>query len=393
MWNFIKSKGNILLKLLLLLFAVMLYMSSSEGISFIMIAFGVLAILLIPIFNNIDKTGLWLILFSFVYCFMLLIYGDYTRVPIFLICPIAFYGFGKNVANRLDDQALIDFLTITVVLFGLKVYIACIMDINEVGLINPSRAMNRSGIGESDMAATLFGLNISLGLAGLVPALVKISPKKHFSMILLFVAFLLSLLTVLHLTNRAGLVVFLLSMMASILYLNPKQNGRFLLAFLVLGIVLYFIIPSTRLFFTDFAESYNQREEYGLDTGFMTMGGRLDRWVDALRRLFVNPFGFNGKTYYSFVHNLWLDVARVGGTIPFVCILFASITGYKQIIRLWKIKNNRVILILVSLSVASFASAFVEPVLEGSDIYFYMMCLIWGIASQYRCKLNTTLSQ
>ena len=297
------------------------------------------------------------------------------------------------MTEKLSHKALYEFLALTILLYGLRIYIATVIDIGTVGWINPYRAMNRTGVGETDLAATLFGLNVSLGFAGLVPVFVKYGrQQKTFSKVLLFISFVMSLVTVLHLTNRTGLLVMILCIVFSILYLSPKQNGRLLLMLLFIGILVLIFIPSTRSFLSDFAESYQRREEVEVSGGLLNLGNRSWRWVDAIKRVFTNPFGWDGQVEYNYVHNLWLDVARVTGIIPFFLIVCATISGYNNARIVWHVKNDEIVLLLIGLSVATFASAFVEPVLDGPDQYFYMMCMIWGITCQYRIKTNNVLS-
>ena len=381
-----------MLKIVLLVFAVMLYMSAAKGISYIMLAFAVLAVSLMISSNLGDRTALYLFLFSLSYSLMLLMHGDSARWPVYLLCPSVFYVFGRYVTTKFNEVALLEFLILTIFLFALRTYIATVIDASEGGFFNTYRAMNRSGEGDIDLAATLFGLNVSLGFVGLVAYFVKSDYGSKIIKFLLLVSFALSLFTVLHLVNRTGLFVFVLCSAAMLLSISVKQGGRVLLALLVLVGLLVVLVPSWRSTIMDIGASYQYRDEMEVGGGVMTMGNRLWRWTDALGRLFTNPFGWNGQVQYNYVHNMWLDAAMFGGMLPFIFMVLATIRGIKYVAKLRHLSKSVIVILLIGLTVATFASAFVEPVLIGCDLYFYMMCMLWGIAYQYGIKLKNGIS-
>ena len=392
MWDFFKSNGNLLLKVALLIFTVMLYMSAAKGISYIMLAFAVVSLMVVIQSKLTDRTTLYLFLFSLSYSVMLLMNGDTVRWPVYLLCPCVFYVFGRYVTTKFNNVALLEFLILTIFLFALRTYIATITDVAEGGFFNTYRAMNRSGQGDSDLAATLFGLNVSLGFVGLVAYFVKTNYGNKIVKLLLLISFALSLFTVLHLVNRTGLFVFILCFAAMLLSISVKQGGRILLVLLILVGLLVLFVPSLRTIVTDIGASYQYRNEVEDSGGVMTMGNRLWRWIDAVGRVFTNPLGWDGKVQYNFVHNMWLDTAMFGGVIPFLFIVLATVRGIKYVANLRHLSKNIIVILLIGLTVASFASAFVEPVLIGFDLYFYLMCMFWGIGYQYRLNLKNGIS-
>lgn len=392
MWDFFKSNGNLLLKVALLVFAVMLYMSAAKGISYIMLAFAAFSLLVVLPSKLTDRTTLYLFLFSVSYSVMLLMNGDTARWPVYLLCPCVFYIFGRYVTTKFNNVALLEFLILTIFLFALRTYIAAITDVLEGGFFNTYRAMNRSGQGDSDLSATLFGVNVSLGFVGLVAYFVKTNFGNKIVKFLLLVSFALSLFTVLHLVNRTGLFVFVLCSAAMLLSISVKQGYRFLLAILILTGILVVFVPSLRSTFADIGASYQLREEVEVGGGVMTMGSRLWRWGDAIGRVFTSPFGWIGLAKYNYVHNMWLDTAMFGGFFSFLFIVLATVRGVRYVFKLRHISKNIIVVLLIGLTVASFASAFVEPVLIGTDIYFYLMCMFWGIGYQYRIDLRNGIS-
>ena len=256
------------------------------------------------------------------YSIILMLREPNIRVLIYFVCPVVFYTFGRLITNKFNYKTLLDFLAITIFVFGLKTYVATLIDVGEVGIINPFRAMNRSGVGEVDLAATLFGVNVSLGFVGLASWIVK--PGKWGPLrLLLPVAFFLSLLTVIHLVNRTGLAVMVFSVLVVLMYSSPKQSVRIVFWGVVLVVLAFMLIPSLQGLFSDIGSAYEVREDE-LGGGTFTMGNRLWRWTDAIARVFTNPFGWDGQVQYNFVHNMWLDVARLTGILPFIIIMLVT---------------------------------------------------------------------
>jgi len=382
MWSFVKKKENLFLKLLLLLYAVMLYMSISVGISYVMMVFSVLVLFLVPTYRLLDRTCTFLILFSLSFALILLAREPSIKIPLYIIAPVAFYVFGRHVTEKLSYKGMVEFIILTILVFALNTYIITLFDVQEVGLVNPYRRMGEFESADSALAATLFGLNVSLGFVGLPAFFIK-PPIKIRLYYLLLLSFALSLLTVVHLINRTGIVVFLMCSLILLFYSSNRQAARVIVVIAVLTIIIMSFIPSVHSFFKDVGEAYSAREELD-DVGVGTLGGRLDRWVDAFQRIFTNPFGWNEiNNYYKYVHNMWLDIARRAGIIPFIFMVVASFVGTKKTLRLYRYKSNSLIALLIGLLAAMFTSALVEPVMDGFELYFYLMCMVWGIAAQY----------
>ncbi len=380
MLELFRTKGNTLFKLLLLLFAAILYLSALAGMSYIMLSFSILVVILLPFSKLLDKTGLFLVLFSLFYSFLLLLKGPEIRILVYLLCPGAFYVFGRYLSQKLSYKGIIDFILLTILLFGLRTYLATIVDVSETGIINPIRTMNRSGSGDGDMAATLFGLNVSLGFVGLSAYFVKPKVKVPLYFTLL-VSFCLSTLTVVHLINRTGLILIVLCTTAVLMYYSVRKAAK-IFAIVGVALILAFIfIPALQSIYADINEAYSLREINEAGEAH-TFGDRLWRWEDAIKRIFTDPLGWDGRAQYNYAHNLWLDVARQTGIIPFILLLVSTILGSKKILFLARRhKADSLVALLGGIMVVMLISAFMEPVMEGFDLYFYLMCLFWGIAS------------
>lgn len=375
-------------KLLLVFFVLTMLFSILVGTSYYTMIFCLLALVILPIKRYIDNIALWLIAFSILYSLMHILLGiSSSHIPLYLSAPLLFYAFGCYITNRLYSRSsILEFVALTVFFFSIVTYYTCIIDIGYTGLVNPRRVMGRIGGDEYDMAATLYGLNVSLGLACLFGFLSIEKKERTLLHYLLPISFALSLLTTVHLVNRTGLVLAFFSLIIFLFYGNKGRKSTWIILMLVAVLFAYL---STKSDFASIMEAYISREEVE-GHGLSDAGSRSDKWMDALSRLFTSPFGWYKDINYTFTHNMWLDVARLTGLIPFIAIMGTTIVGYKDTILLYKIKNDYLILILISILGVFFLECFVEPVMEGFELYFYLMCMFFGIQRQYLKNVLTT---
>lgn len=369
------------------LFFLALYMSPSVGVSYYVLLFCLISIPICWKDAYFDKMSVYLLLFSVSYPFVLYMNkGELNpHYLLYLIAPVAFYFWGQYIATKVNNQkGLLNFFLLVLIFFAAQTYILTIEDVKDIGLINIKRSLLREGDDEEMINATLFGLNVSLGLAGLS---IFMALKNKFWLIrnyLFLGVFLLSLLAVVHLVNRTGLVVAVLCTLCSYLYsVRSKRNIiNVILKILFTIAIVYCILSIFSDNDFDIFEAYFNRSSTE-SSSIEDFGGRSWRWVDAMRRLFTYPFGWNNEVKYSFVHNLWLDVAMFGGIIPFFFIICATIRSIKQLFQLIKIKNDIIVNCILSLSVCFILVSFVEPVMVGFDSFFYLYCMIWGMQKKY----------
>lgn len=369
-------------KVLLLAYALVLYNSILLGTSYYTLIFCIMVLAIVPAIKlKVDSIGKCLVCFSLSYSLMLIANGLITsHLPLYLLAPIIFYSFGGFMVQQLHSRsAIMGFVSITLFLFSTITFYTCLLDIGEVGLINPIRKMGRSGVDDYGMAATLYGLNVSLGLSSLF-AFLSINKtdrtKVHYFMLL---SFIMSALTTFHLLNRTGLVLICSSLLLFLWYGKFDKMSNWGILLFVVVIVLYL---SSKSDFLDVVNAYSNRAEIE-GHGFSDAGSRSQLWYDAIMRLPSNIFGWHNKVSYSYTHNMWLDVARQAGLFPFVAIVGVSVYAIKDSIRLSKTKNDYVVLGILSIHVAFLLESFVEPVLEGFDLYFYLYCMFLGVQKKY----------
>ena len=379
--------------LLLTVFSFVLFASYLPGITYFTFAFSLLVLVLIPWRIYGDSNANLLLLFSLLYGLMpLAIYNDYS--PNDLICcivPSAFYLFGKKMPKVFNSESSLLYLSaIALLLFAINTYYACVRDILETGsLINYNRVLSRVvGQDEMQMSATAFGVNVSLGLVGLASFI--LCNDRNLAQYFLLGLFLLSLLTTIHLINRAGvLVAGMATLLLFVLSFGKANKKKIIYSLLILSSIILLLIISG-VISIEILEAYTNRSQTEANSGLFNAGSRSWRWIDGLKKLLVMPLGYKDLMPEDyFVHNMWLDVSLVSGLIPFIILIIISVRMARQSWIFYRNSNCDLSLLLLGIMICFFISSFQEPILIGEKVNFYMACFFWGISSEYKKKVST----
>ena len=364
-----------------IVYFVMLFTSVWSDLSiYVIVLFGVLIMLLVPFKKYVDKMAILLFLFSFFYCLPLLFggVGSWFNFVSYLFCPFVFYVYGNYVVDKLRySQDLVLFLSVSMFVFPFVLYVSAIQDIVQNGFVNVHREFPIWGREiDSVLSATLSGLIVSLGLAGLpcffVRPLSSTSGIKYFFLSLSF----LSLMVVLHLINRTGIVIECVCLFVVSLYVSKKNIGR-LLTIVVTILMLMIIAIKLQLISPEVFDAYSYRNEESGD------GGRRDKWLLGLQYVIKYPLGWITEgTQSGYVHNLWLDIARVSGIFPFILFLMATWLSYCKFFKLWRLNNMTIFPLLLGMNICFLLSSMVEPVIEAVPLYFYLYIMMWGIQNR-----------
>lgn len=298
----------------------------------------------------------------------------------YLITPVAFYRFGHYLMDefRETQKRYLLFLLIAL-LYLLNVFALTIIDISVVGLINESRTLLRDMNNYDALAATLYGLMTSLGIGCVGACLVKeikFVPRATFICIVA-----MSLLAVIHLLNRGGLVIAAFCLILSGFVYYKKRSATLLVFLLLICICFYFFFNYSIQ--NDILDAYNQRDSTG-GSETLSAGGRLNLWIEGCQKFFTCPFGWEPKMY---AHNMWLDIARVGGWFSFFPFLMVTVKAIKNIFLLIRSSIKGYSVLMLSVNLALILAASIEPVIEGSMLFFSILILIWGMTDEY-CSQN-----
>lgn len=356
----------------------------------IIVTFLMLPVLLKKKYFDIEL--LLLLVFSIFYCLQLIMQDQIEsgfNLISYMLCPSVFYCFGKDIVNRLKDASLIEiFILLCVIAISSVLFYFVILDISTNGFINALRDLPMGNKSNVTTAATLYGLVASYGLIGF-SAFIGLSLNiKSIYRWLFLICCLLSLITTFHLVNRSGIIVFFLCVLFSSLYKSRFNIFKYVVYILFIS-VIFMILISFELIPKDVIDAYVYRSE-SENSQLIDAGGRSKRWINAFSNLFTYPFGwaFNSNVYNKYVHNFWLDIARVAGIFPFIVFLIVTIKSEIVLIKLSFVKNSSLVLLLIVLNICLLSSTFVEPVLEGFPLDCYLFCLFWGLQKQVYVNSN-----
>lgn len=350
---------------------------------YIKVGFCLLLLLSINKYHPVNNSGFrMLVLFSIINGIMMFFVGavnsNFENFAI-LIGPVAYYLFGYRAMSRFNDEREFEWFFILFVLASnIMLWISNIQDGVNNGLVNISRAIVNE-MGEEEHSATLQGLIAAISISCISYPIAK---SKYFDIeSVLFIIFsILGIYCTIHLVNRTGLFVFVLVVFAALLY-SVRKSGKSLVFFLLFGVSFFYVLNMLGFIQIDVLDAYMARE---VDSSTMGGGLRFDKWTAAFKYLFEYPFGWRFILKdVGYCHNLWLDVARCGGIIPFVLVLSASIKNYKNTFFLYKQKGLSINGFFVAYSFGLFLAAFVEPVIEAVSTFFFIMCMIWGMQQAY----------
>lgn len=367
--------------LLMGLYALLLYMGHMTGFITIVTLFSILVLLLVPCIRYFDKIGKLIIAFTALYCLIGQLTGffsDFSTLLALAIPLFPFYCFGSYVQENLKNrQYVLLFILVTVTLYSYEIYSTIIRSIAATGsVINVTREFYFDEDEMRKLTATLVGLGASMGFIGLPMAiLLKDSKIKR---ILFLAVFVCSLLTTIHLVNRTGLVVGVVTMVATSLYYY-RSNRKYILFAVLFCFVLLLVLSYSGVINQEVIDAYTKRNEADLSTG----GDRTGRWDYAINQLLLHPFGWAehlGTTVY-YIHNMWLDIAKVTGIIPFLLLVTPTFLSMKTLVRLMHKKQDIIVALFISLNTCFFLSCFVEPVYGGLHLFLYVM--VWGMQNQY----------
>lgn len=361
--------------ILFLILCIALTLSNRFGYITIIGCFSILVFGLVTLKSKIDKGG-WVILFYILFYILFSYFSGITyslsTLVLYAIAPFIFYQYGGKIVKdyKTENNILIAWLIIAFC-YGIDIFYIAIEGILSTGqLINSTRNFSFTNDDSGNTAATLVGLHMAIGMVGLPMAIIV---KNKITKIAFFSLFLLSLIVTFSLLNRTGIVVAILCFIIVIGYRSRKNLRIFISSIFIVSIVIA-ILFYTNIISIDLISFYEERN--AVDAG--TMGSRSYRWTGAIQNLFIHPFGWaDGSLYY--VHNMWLDIARIAGIIPFALLVYMAYDSFMKAFRLIRYHNNSLSYMILGLNVCFFASCFVEPIYGGT--HFMLYCMLWGTES------------
>ena len=356
-----------------LLLLVVLFFSADSVSIYFLILFGLVQLPLLFARDG-SRHIISLLVFSFSYAFIWYVSGTISSIAILIsicLCPSIFFLYGSKIGKNFDyskELPIALLLLITIMLFN--VYNATIRNVIEVGIVDPTRQLVFEG-DESSSNATVWGLLVSPALGLLTVPLFVSKPIRRIWPVLYTIVSILAILTVVHVINRGGLIIATIAVFVSLFVRYKEKKFLLILAVVISVVAIVSIIPTSG----DVFDAYNARSSAGDE------GERIVRWQYGLENLFEYPFGWNddSQSHQYFMHNLWLDVARVSGIIPFLALVVATIRTLKNAYKLTKLSHSVTTIIIINIFITTFLSCFMEPALEAKQVAVYFFIFIWGI--------------
>jgi Na+/melibiose symporter-like transporter len=121
----------------------------------------------------------------------------------------------------------------------------------------------------------------------------------------------------------------------------------------------------------------------------MSGSGRINIWLMSIGNVISRPAGWSDSEVL-YAHNLWLDVSKVAGILPFLSLCIFTISSIILVYNIIKKsqENHFFNIIILSYFIGFMAVFFVEPIMEGLFPLFLIFCIFIGILSGYADNRN-----
>ena len=339
--------------------------------------FSLLVLSLVTMRKKVDINSFAILAYSVMFVLLSTFNGfsySLSSYVLYLVAPFVFYQFGRELVLRMrtSEYVLIAWLII-VICYSIDVFLTTISNIRETGILTDSdRSFYLTGSNAIQMSATVVGLSMNIGMIGL-PMLFVV--KGKLLRLSFFTLFILSLITTVSLLNRTAIVVAVSVFLIILLY-KYKRNLKTFLLLLSILIGIIFMLMHWGFISSDIIELYNER-----NVDIATFGSRTESWSKAFEYLITRPLGWADSIGSYYVHNMWLDVARVSGIIPFILLAYITLDSMITAFKTLRKNETQLSYMLVGLNICFFASCFVEPVYGGTHMLLYFM--LWGTTKAF----------
>lgn len=242
-----------------------------------------------------------------------------------------------------------------------------------------------TGVGRS---ATLQATMLTMIMGSSFYSLVALKNKLHKLIITIFI--ILSLSYNLILGTRTLIIVSVVSFIVScitFIILNRRniflvlKNGKTLL---IVIIVIFLVFISNFMGIREKIE--NTKLLRRINKPYSTEEAdenRVQTLFLAFNSILEHPMGGNNERIgeLKYAHNMWLDVGKQAGIIPFVLLSVFTIISLWNVIKIFKNEkfSNEFKVFLAGIYSAVLLNMAVEPIMQGEPLFFIMFCMIIGM--------------
>ncbi|NOZ25074.1 MAG: hypothetical protein GXO94_03150 [Nitrospirae bacterium] len=194
----------------------------------------------------------------------------------------------------------------------------------------------------------------------------------------------------LTLQNRSPFIALLLSFVgAGVLFFLVKRVSPGKKVKTIAYIVIFLGVLAYMFLYMGYDYS-----RYSLVSRFEVQGletSRFDAWMYMLKALPTHLAG--GRLVYigglEYVHNLWLDVIYDAGVLPVMFLLLFHALHVKSFVSVVRADLPTIlVLVIVSVGVSFMVGFLIEPVLQGSVLYFSASCFFLGLLKRLSLDLR-----
>lgn len=301
----------------------------------------------------------------------------FTPIIVFIYAYIFIFYISEN-KNKTD--VIINILVYTISLLFIYGFLNMLREIS-IGMPNISNIHSRKicdfWSGDA-MAATIQNSYLYFTLF-FIPIILFYEKYSYIKKIMLSVIVLVSTIFSFMIGSRTFLVALMLIISISLYYLikynikDIKKHLKYILILLIV-IVSFFIIDLFDIRTTIMNSILIQRLVSGSFNIFSDP--RIATWIEILGNMSNHFFGgiYELETGLRFAHNMWLDILRTSGVIPFILIIAISIFHIYEIVKLCLVTNYKYKCLLISFNLLLYVLCFLEPVFEG---YYYILILFF----------------
>ena len=383
-FNYIKHIGIVIVMLLLIYLLNPFNLTIKAGYALI----GAFIVLRANRFVQlIDRNFLLLLLFSITFS-MFNYFGENKGIQYLIIqatFPYFFYALGKlMVTKETTEKGLIHLIIILGFTYSFDSLLSIIFNLKQSGFAQTDRFIPSFWSGTPIKATTMASY---MFYNSVIPAIL-VANKNRLSLFWHIVYtgfFLITLVCSFRLGSRTLIVIAVLSMLASIGYLvinqSAKQNIR-LLFFLIVLLGGIFVFAPIDLDSPIFSTLGHRIQTGGGVESASTAGNRTTLWAEGVEKLIEHPLGWESRMHH---HNLWLDMAKLGGIVPFLFFLTSNVFCFLDLRKAFRLsgKDLGINVIFLAIFLSSFLFFFTEPVIEGNFFSIVIFCLFFGVMRGY----------
>lgn len=337
----------------------------------------------------INRNMILLMLYTISLCVMSLVKHKYS-LSFVIIAPILAYYSGLTIGKFSDANE--SYIAKCVIAIAIGFFIHAMLNYS-INIGSNTRNTIDFWIKEN-ISATLQATMLTMIMSMLYWEIfyIKQMPTKF----IYITAVILSLAYITVLGSRTPIAIALIVFCVSIILdsiLNKNKKRAFKIAIIILvGIISVMAIYKNNLWnIKNSIESSNIAKRFSDKYTNQSDYNRFESQILGLKSIFENPLGTEqniGNLKYA--HNMWLDVGKEYGLIPFVLLAIYSVSTIFTLIQL--IKNSKISIkykiLITSIYLGVNINFFTEPIMQGIPFFFIMFTLINGMvdAQYYHLK-------